>query len=95
MAEAISRQLYISILFCCLTYSIINSYVKLQNEPTAFEEHEVEYKGSFPSFTICPRSNDGSMDNFTNFKDVMDLLESFKEISFQANFTIGGKGVER
>ena len=91
---AVTRRIFIAILLTFLLVLIYISYRKTLSEPTAFEEAEVEHQAIFPSFTICPRA-DGVMDNFTNFKDVMEALEYFKQNGFEANFHTAGKGVEK
>ena len=91
---AVTRRIFIAILLTFLLVLTYISYCKTLSEPTAFEEAEVEHQAIFPSFTICPRA-DGVMDNFTNFKDVMEALEYFKQNGFEANFHTAGKGVEK
>ena len=91
---AVTRRIFIAILLTFLLVLTYISYRKTLSEPTAFEEAEVEHQAIFPSFTVCPRA-DGVMDNFTNFKDVMEALEYFKQNGFEANFHTAGKGVEK
>ena len=91
---AVTRRIFIAILLTFLLVLTYISYRKTLSEPTAFEEAEVEHQAIFPSFTICPRA-DGVMDNFTNFKDVMEALEYFKQNGIEANFHTAGKGVEK
>ena len=93
-SAVISRKLYITILFGVLCYSVIRSYLKYQAEPTAFEETEVENEATFPSMTFCSRKTDGKMDNYTDFKDLMDALHHAEQHDFAARIEWWGKGVE-
>ena len=93
-SAVISRKLYITILFGILCYSVIRSYLKYKAEPTAFEETEVEYEATFPSMTFCSRKTDGKMDNYTDFKDVMDALHHAEKHDFAARIEWWGKGLQ-
>ena len=89
----LSRKVYIACLFGVLSYSIIRSYLIMLSEPTTFEEFEVPYASTFPSFTICSRKNDGKMDNFTDFNDINKQMNIIKDSGFGARFEHWGKGV--
>ena len=91
---AVTRKIYVSILLCMLVTTIIDSFLKAKSEPSAFEEREIEHEAVFPSFTICPRINNGTMDNFTEFQDIYKALEHFKQHGFSATFEYLGKGVQ-
>ena len=83
---AVTRKIYVSILLCMVVITIIDSFLKAKSEPSAFEEREIEHEAVFPSFTICPRINNGTMDNFTEFQDIYKALEHFKQHGFSATF---------
>ena len=46
-------------------------------EPSSFEEIELENYASFPSITLCPRNSE--FDNFTTFDDVMKDIKELDE----------------
>ena len=46
-------------------------------EPTSYEEIEVENYATFPSITLCPRNS--GYDNFSTFNDVMQDIEELNE----------------
>ena len=46
-------------------------------EPTSYEEIEVENYATFPSITLCPRNSE--YDNFSTFDDIMQEIEELNE----------------
>ena len=72
---AYTRKLYVFTLIAVFSYTIITSYMKVLQEPTAFNEIELENYASFPSMTICERPF--VKDTFHNFTDVNLSIQNF------------------
>ena len=72
---ALSKQMYIGMLVLIFMYSIIMSYLHVLEEPTAFEETELEFHATFPSFTLCKRS--WSMDGYTSFDNATQAINDY------------------
>ena len=72
---AYTRKLYVLTLIAVFSYTIITSYMKVLQEPTAFNEIELENYASFPSMTICERPF--VKDTFHNFTDVNLSIQNF------------------
>ena len=72
------KKLYILCLLGAFWYSIITSYLVILEEPTSFEETELTFAASFPSFTICRRQWD--MDDLDTFLDVMQEIIGFHSL---------------
>ena len=72
---AYTRKLYVLTLIAVFSYSIITSYMKVLQEPTAFNEVELENYATFPSMTICERPL--VKDSFHNFTEVNLSIQNF------------------
>ena len=57
-------------------------------EPTSYEETEVENYATYPSVTLCPSPREIGNDNFTTFDDVM------KEIAELDDNTVAGLRIQ-
>ena len=88
------KSLYILCLFFVFAYSIIKSLLYFLEQPTTFEENELEYSSSFPSLTLCFRQFEP--DNFTTFQDIMQRIQDVETGGFiDGLLVITGKGVKR
>ena len=54
------------------------SWINLMEEHTTFEETIVENGARFPSFTLCPDSNEYSNKTIESFEDVIKEIENSK-----------------
>ena len=90
-----TKNLYIFILIVVFAYSTIKSYLKIQEEPTTFEETELKYSGRFPSLTFCLRLKSKRKDNYTTFQDLTKDVEDFKDYFAVAAYSINGKGLTK
>ena len=63
------KTLYVLCLFFVFSYSITKSVLHFLEEPTSFEENELEYSSTFPSLTLCFRQFEP--DNFSTFQEIM------------------------
>ena len=88
------KSLYILCLFFVFAYSIIKSLLYFLEQPTTFEENELEYSSSLPSLTLCFRQFEP--DNFTTFQDIMQRIQDVETGGFiDGLLVITGKGVKR
>ena len=67
---------YLILIGVCVT-----SWLKLQKEPTAFEEKIANNQARLPSFTLCPAQPDGTISNksIESFEDVEKAIENIKD----------------
>ena len=88
------KTLYVICLFFVFSYSITKSVLHFLEEPTSFEENELEYSSTFPSLTLCFRQFEP--DNFSTFKEIMQKIEDIETEGYVQGFLLNtGKGVKR
>ena len=85
------RVVYIFFLCCLFFYSVFKSFMKMQSEPTTFEETIIKNHATLPDITFCV---DTKEDNFTTFQDIMDGIEREKTNQQNAWITFHGRTVE-
>ena len=69
------RKVYRLFLCCLFLYSVFKSFMKMQSEPTTFEQTFIKNHVPLPSITFCV---DTGEDNFTSFQDITDAIEQEK-----------------
>ena len=84
----VARKVYICLLISVFLYSIVISFLNVLEEPTTFEEIEIENYATLPSGTFCRRSE--KMDTLKTFDDVVNEVNNFSSIVF-ASFSKNDK----
>ena len=84
------RVVYILFLCCLFFYSVFKSFLKMQSEPTTFEETIIKNYATLPSITFCV---DVYEDNYVTFQDIMDSIEQEKSKNY-SSISFHGRTVE-
>ena len=85
-----AKKAYILFLLVVLIYSVLQALIHVLEEPTSFEETELESEASFPCVTICVRGQSDA----NSFDDVMQRIEELQS-NIQVYLYIYEKGKKR
>ena len=77
MLQLITKIISGSVLYCILIWALVESWMTLKDEQSAFEETIKENERKLPSFTLCQKKYGGNKPIET-FKDAATEIENFR-----------------